>query len=1190
MVDVRGFNGGMNMDTAKELLPSGDYIDAVNVDINQDGVVKLPGTTETTSLSATPSGTNWVCGSYFDKTRQKVYYFIFNSAGYHRIVSVNTQTLVSTILFEDRTNTGGVSIFGWGSDTSYNPSKIIKDVKMVYKDNGGDLVYFIDPLKRPLKFNTTNLPTLSATNDVLFDYFKVIKAPPDNGIVATYIDVPNRNINNLRKKLFQFKYRFVYDDDEKSVWSSISPLPIPPRANDNAYYADGTKSNGLSLPLRTGTKLVKKIEIAGRVNIGNNWGDFFLIDTLNKVTESISNNTVYTFTFLNDGNYIPLDIEESNLLFDYVPDEANALELANGNTLVFGGIKEGLERHNVNAITVTTGELNSYGNLQYGVAVGGLITGSTQGNPAYYYNQGVLDFKTTNYRLEIILDGNVSPGDVITLTFQLADTSTIAYTSIPASVSYTVLAGNTVLNVRQGLANAINSTLSTYMSAVTVGPFGTSTLIIDTVGGNIAFVQEVWYGTVIIPIPGIPGASVYDDNGSGVEIGYTRSGNNSLGVQVSGALKWKGRYKYGVVYYSSDGKTNGVHTNKNMVYDVPEYKESSGVPVTFYPSFDFNFLAPAWASYYHIVRTRELTSTFSKFFLTRDVDLSQIVAGPPKSGQVRINIQNIVDHGARNPASAGVINYSTTSFVKGDRIRFIKSVNTSNPVSSVVFTSQKDYEIVGVQSISNTLYAIIDYVDGMPDFTINNGRFLVEIFRPAPVTVEEEDNVFYEVTRTFTIQKGFIILGTFFPDENGNRYHEFYSQAGFLFFYHDLKEDGDYYLKERRLVVFNNNNQQDYITYTCMDENYEDTWDSAVWSQGRTLVIDESAKSQYFPALLRFSNSYLQGSNINNLNRFYPENQEEADNSFGDILRLKTRENFIRMFQRYKTAMIPIYRSIIVDNATSTQVALSEKLLNKPNYYAGEYGIDKYGSSLVSTDYGDYFLDTVNRAIVRVSLDGLTNISDTYNVASFANDNLDENSYGYGYFNYENREVVMLSKKGANTPKIIAYNEPRKVFVSFHTYTSSTSFLFVNGYVWSFFVKPYIHNNSDKNIFYGGSPSASITTVCNGSVQLKKTFLAVEEMATELWTIDMSTGPLMNQETNLDAVDFSKTIGSLTIDRKESKYNATIKRNTLSSGGKFFGESMKGNYAQVKLMNGTDNDTKLISVSLKYIQSPLTNS
>jgi hypothetical protein len=33
--------------------------------------------------------------------------------------------------------------------------------------------------------------------------------------------------NNLRNKLFQFCYRFVYTDNEKSVWSSKSIVPLP---------------------------------------------------------------------------------------------------------------------------------------------------------------------------------------------------------------------------------------------------------------------------------------------------------------------------------------------------------------------------------------------------------------------------------------------------------------------------------------------------------------------------------------------------------------------------------------------------------------------------------------------------------------------------------------------------------------------------------------------------------------------------------------------------------------------------------------------------------------------------------------------------------------------------------------------------------------------------------------------------
>jgi hypothetical protein len=1146
------------------------------------------------------NGLDWVCGAHFDKTRQRLIYFTFNSLGYNRIITVNVQTNVHTVLFEDTTNTNGTSIFGWGTDSYYNPNKIIKDIKIIYRDNGGDLVYFIDPLKRPLKFNIDTLPTLASTNDILFDYFKVIKAPPNKSISALYIDVPNRSINNLQKKLFQFKYRFLYDDDEKSVWSAVSNLPLISRPNDPSYYADGTKSNGIQLSLNSGSKIVKKIEIAGRVNIESEWSDFFLIDTLDKQLENISNNIVHNYLFLNDGSYLSIDIEESNLLYDYVPDEANALELANGNTLVYGGIKEGLPRTSVSQATILTNEINSYGNLVYGVAVGGVVTEDTTGNPAYYYNQGFLDFKTTNYRLEIVFDGNISPGDVVTLTFNLADTSLVPYTTIPASVSYTIQAGNTLVTLRQSLANLINANYSLYMSASAVGPFGNSTLLINTVGGDIAFVQDTWYGISVVPIPSLPGFNIYSPNGSGVNIVYTKSGNSSLGTQVSSALKWKGRYKYGICYYNKDGKTNGVYTGKNLIFDVPEYKEVSGVPVTFSPTLDLSFLAPSWAEYYTIVRTKELTSSFSKFFLTRSVDRSQAVDGPPKTGEIRINIQNIADHGVRNPSSSTIINYGETSFVKGDRIRFIK-----NQFNNTVFTNQKDYEIIGVRNISNSLQIIISYVDGMPDFSNSNFRFLIEIFRPAPIIVEEEENVFYEISRTYTIQRGFRFIFSFFPDPNGNPYHEFISSAGFLSNYHDLSYDGDYYLKERRLVVFANGNDADYIKYICMDSNFDDNWESAVWNRGRPLVIDESAKTQYFPVLIRFSQSFIQGTNINNLCRFYPENFEEADASFGDILRLKTRENFIRMFQRYKVAMIPIYRSIIIDNATSTQVSLSEKLLNKPNYYSGEYGIDRYGSSLVSTDYGDYFIDTINRAIVRVSLDGITNISDVFNLSVWANQNINIDSYGYGCFNYENRNVIMLVGNvdfgtSTITNNIVAYNEPDKKFESFYGFTKVQSMLFINGYIYSLYADPtfqinqgwhlYIHDNQTRNNFFGKQQTSSISTVFNGALQAKKTYTAIEELANGLWTGTVSTGPLTNQSTSLSSADFQKTVGAFVINSKENKFNATIKRDENSVGGKYLGIPMKGLYAQVALTNSLTTEQRLISVSLKYIQSPLTNS
>jgi hypothetical protein len=1144
MVDARVFTGGLNQDTADEFLQQGDYRYALNIDPGPDGVTKLLGNVGLTSLSSTPSGTNWVCGSHFDKTRQRVFYFIFNSVGYHRIVSVAINTIspdnsTSTILFEDRTDTGGTSILGWhlpGNETSFTPTKMIKDVKIIYRGNGseGDLVYFIDPLKRPLKFNTLTLPTLAATNDVILDYFKVIKAPPKTFPNANYIDSPGRSINNLYKKLFQFKYRYVYDDDEKSVWSASSPIVVPPKSNDIEYYADGTKANAIILSVNTSNKIIKKIELSARVNVDSTWSNYFLIETFNKQELNLSDNQIYQYTFFNDGAYLPLETEESNLLFDYVPDKANALELANGNTLVFGGIEEGLDRDTTitTSIVITNGAAANFGAVEF------------LSKPQELY-------PTTVYTYNLELSGFVTTGDAIQLKFYLFEVS--SQTNIEFDITYNVLSSDTIVDVANGLISIINGSPSNLSATLVSGSNSFAEIEFTTVSTNYEFQPDVF------------------NDGNSLLGFFIPTTGNTLGADSLSCLKWGGRYSYGIVYYDKNGKTNGVLTDKTkqLTVDIPRYSETSSVANISTVEIRISNAPPSWAEYYHVVRTKELTSSFSKFFVTKGADITTDPSYP------LINIQNLVLHGTTFPTSSSIINYTATSFVKGDRIRFIKTIGGS------ILSPQPDYEILGVVIVGGEQYIKIKSVTGMPTITAST-KFLIEIYRPAPVISQNSLNFYYEIGESYPI----------YTDNNGNRAHRGNAQNQIIGAGSQSAKvrtrSGDYYVKSRTLIT--GGTASSTTSYTCMDAHFSDFWESAVWGQGRALVIDESAKTQYFPALLRFSQSYIQGTNINNLNRFYPENFEEADNSFGDILRLKTRENFIRMFQRYKVGMIPIYRSIIVDTANSTQVGISEKLLNLPNYYAGEYGIDKYGSSLVSTDYGDYFIDSINRAIIRVSLDGMTNISDTYNMAAYSNGAINEGSYGYGYFNYETRSVVILIGTIGQTPSIISYSESRKNFESFHGYTNATSFQFVNGILWSFYVKPYVHNQSSRNNFYGVQQSCSISTVFNGNVQLKKTYMAIELLSTELWTSSMQTGPLLNQQTTIDAVDYTKTVGAYTIQNKENKYNATIKRDTTSAGGKYFGDSMKGNFAQVTFFNSTDNNSRLISVSLKYIQSPLTNS
>ena len=90
------------------------------------------------------------------------------------------------------------------------------------------------------------------------EYFEVIKAPPSILPEVDYINDTDFPINNLYKKFFQFRYRFVYDDNEKSVWSAISKMPIPENSIDDGSNTQGGFQNSITIVVKTGDLNVAK--------------------------------------------------------------------------------------------------------------------------------------------------------------------------------------------------------------------------------------------------------------------------------------------------------------------------------------------------------------------------------------------------------------------------------------------------------------------------------------------------------------------------------------------------------------------------------------------------------------------------------------------------------------------------------------------------------------------------------------------------------------------------------------------------------------------------------------------------------------------------------------------------------------------------------------------------------------------
>jgi hypothetical protein len=1274
MVDIRGFNGGLNTDASPELLANGDYYYAMNIENTAEGIVNLPGNLVVGNSIPANQGYDWICGSHFDKKRQRIYYFTNNTLCYHRIIAHDITTSQSTVLFTDspfnqeefsgnvnmtfvvspfwkavRVNallniTAGVSftisgttlnndgtytaefvykfggetiihvginsaittgtssgtltyresfdfsqVLNWKQTLKYDPNYVIKDIKIIHREYDGDLIYFIDPNKKLLKFNYNTLLANFNNSPYDGDYFNVIKAPPNNIVSCEVIDLPSISVNNVRNRLFQFKYRFVFIDDEKSVWSAISKVPIPDRSTDDLYGRANDKQNAIRLRFSVGDFSVKKVEVAGRVNIENNWSDFFLIDTIDKQRLSILNDTLYDFDFRNDSVYQPIDIQESNLLFDYVPDEANALELANGNTIVVGGLKDGYNRDTQLNVSLTSTYDNNPALTPSTLSIA--VTNASDTGPFVQdatYNAGFNEYTDIVFNT-IKFSGTPVAGDVIEFDMGLG----AQYTYFLGGKEWVLSTGTYRVVVQPGW------TISNIMQAfVDYTPIPQAGYLVDKdypgsnngsrptnpfqIQGGVLKYGSFFKGP-------FRDSKLWRTHYINITI---RRASTFSGNDVFSTYKFSGLYKWGIVYYDKNGKTNGVFTNPLMNRTIDRYSVRNiwgpTLPEPNIVTLNISHTPPSWASYYHIVRTRDLSNDFSLYIISPNFVRD--------GNYLFLDIHSITATIEKNPELGNVINYGATSFVKGDRVRIVRKLG-AHPKDEF----NVDMEILSVVARTDSRnYIKIRNIQTSDEPNLSPGQYIIEIYRP-PKVLSDKDLVYYEIGERYAI----------LTDDNGNKLHQGdVANQGILNPASIKLDDGDYYYRPRVMVSSTDNNTFDTIYVT--DRNFSDTYKSAVWSQGRPIVVDEDIKEEYYPAMLRFSQSYIYGTNINNTNRFYPNNFEESDASFGDILRLKTRENFIRIFQRHKVGMIPIYRQIIIDNANSSQVALSEKLLNKPNYYSGEYGIDKYGTSLISTDYGDYFIDTINKAIVRVSLDGITNISDTNNLMSWSNENIFEDSYGYGCFNYENRNIIMLIGRRIenedvieNNNNIVAYNEPKKKFESFYGYTQAESILFINGFVYTllgqnpylidFGKNIYIHNNTIRNSFYSNTFNSSISTTFNSNLQLKKTYTAIEQTSTDSWVGTLKTGPLTNQETTITIQDFTKKFGTspflFTLSSSlENKFNATIKRNINNGGNKFYGDTMKGLYAQLELTNNSSTEQRLISVSLKYITSPLTNS
>lgn len=329
-IEKKNFFGGLNSDDEDRLLPNGDYRFALNIRGSKPDGANF-GAIENTKGNkligiTLPNGTSRVIGSFDYIEQNKVYYFVFNSMSNHSIYE-----------YDARNNT--ISLVLQTPVLKFKSNEYITDPFII-----DGLLFFRDNVNPPRRVNIERAKSNGYPLPFEESFINAIVKAPGKPAEVAYNDDSTISVNNVRGKLFQFRYKWVYLDNEESAWSPISKTPLP--FNEGAYrpflYYPLNINNVIDVTVDKGNDHVKKIKIAAREG---NSGDFFLIEEIDKdnLSGSLINN--YTYKFYNDEIYTSLDNDGNTgmRLYDRVPLLADGQAPIDGNKVAYAGITEGYD-------------------------------------------------------------------------------------------------------------------------------------------------------------------------------------------------------------------------------------------------------------------------------------------------------------------------------------------------------------------------------------------------------------------------------------------------------------------------------------------------------------------------------------------------------------------------------------------------------------------------------------------------------------------------------------------------------------------------------------------------------------------------------------------------------------------------------------------------------------------------------
>lgn len=389
----------------------------------------------------------------------------------------------------------------------------------------------------------------------------------------------------------------------------------------------------------------------------------------------------------------------------------------------------------------------------------------------------------------------------------------------------------------------------------------------------------------------------------------------------------------------------------------------------------------------------------------------------------------------------------------------------------------------------------------------------------------------------------------------------------------------------------------------------------------KAYLVETEPNAAFRTNSMIYSGIFNSRTGINDTNVFSvgEDITRSVDPANGSIQKLYAEDTNLIIFQENKVSRALIDKDAIYSaEGQGTAVSTNRLVIGQIVPYAGNFGISKNPESFAVYGYRKYFTDKNRNSVMRLSQDGLTEISN-YGMIDYFRDefkNLDTvavNGKAIGAWDIYTKQYV-LSLQGSNvvnTYQTLAFDESVRGWTSFYTYKPEQTFSVQSNY---FSVKDgqlWRHNNetgqnNDRSIFYGVYSDSLISFVFNPQVSLSKVFKTVNYEGSTGWEVSSFNAARSFEINDTSNLVYSYDEGAYTENgiqyyagfyNKEGKYFANLVNSSQPTTGEVvFGDNMtgvKGYYATVTI--STDSSTQvaglggkareLFAVSSQYVES-----